>query len=58
MPFSQTIATSDSKADISHCVKSVRIRSNSGPHFPAFKLNTERYGLSLPIQSECGKIRT
>ena len=30
----------------SHCVKSVRIRSYSGPY------------LSLRIQSECGKIRT
>ena len=27
------------------------------PDFPAFGLNTERYGLSLRIQSECGKIR-
>ena len=26
-----------------HCVKSVRIWSYSGPHFPAFGLNTERY---------------
>ena len=26
-----------------HCVKSVRIRSNSGLYFPAFGLNTERY---------------
>ena len=25
-----------------HCVKSVRIRSYSGPHFPAFELNMER----------------
>ena len=39
-------------------VKSVRIRSYSGPHFPAFGLNTERYGVSLCIDSECGKIRT
>ena len=39
-------------------MKSVRIRSYSGPHFPAFELNTERYGVSLRIQSECGKIRT
>ena len=30
----------------------------SGPHFPAFGLNTERYSISLRIQSECGKIRT
>ena len=36
-----------------HCVKSVCIRSCSGPHFPAFGLNSERYGLSLHIQSEC-----
>ena len=43
---------------ISHCVKSVRIRSYSGPYFPAFGLNTERYGVSLRIQSECGKMRT
>ena len=40
------------------CVKSVRIRSFSGPHFPAFGLNTERYGVSIRIQSEYGKIRT
>ena len=32
-----------------HCVKSVRIRSYSGPYIPAF---------GLSIQSECGKIRT
>ena len=30
----------------------------SGPYFPAFGLNTERYEVSLCIQSECGKIRT
>ena len=29
-----------------HYVKSVRIRSYSGPHFPAFRLNTERYSIS------------
>ena len=32
--------------------------SFSGPYFPAFGLNTERYGVSLRIQSECGKIQT
>ena len=42
----------------SHCIKSVRIRSYSGPDFPAFGLNTERYGVSLSIQSECEKMRT
>ena len=41
-----------------HCVKRVRIRSFSGPYFSAFGLSTERYGVSLPIQSKCGKIRT
>ena len=28
------------------------------PAFPAFELNTERYGVSPRIQSECGKMRT
>ena len=36
----------------------VRIRSYSNPHFPAFGLNTDRYGVSLRIQSECGKMWT
>ena len=30
----------------------------SGPYFPAFGLNTERYFVSLHIQSECGKIQS
>ena len=30
----------------------------SGPYFSAFGLNTERYGVSLRIQSECGKVQT
>ena len=46
--------------------KCVRIRSYSSPHFPAFGLNTERYGVygvwrdevSVLIQSKCGKMRT
>ena len=41
-----------------HCVKSVRIRSYSGPHFSAFGLNAERYSVSLRIQSKCGNMRT
>ena len=41
-----------------HYVKSVRIRSYSGPHFPVFGLNTDRSGVSLRIQSKWGKIRT
>ena len=48
----------DINLDVSHCVKSVRIRSFSGPYFPTFGLNTERYSESLRFQSECGKIRT
>ena len=43
---------------IEHCVKSVLIRSYSGPYFPTFGLNTARYGVSLHIPSKCGKIRT
>ena len=31
-----------------HCVKTVRIRSYSGPHFSAFGLNTERYSRMTP----------
>ena len=30
----------------------------SGPYFSSFGLNTERYCVSLPIQSECRKTRT
>ena len=39
-------------------MKSVRIRSYSGPYFSAFGLNTERYSVSLRIQFECAKMRT
>ena len=28
----------------------------SDPYFPVFGLNTERYGVSHPIQSEYGKV--
>ena len=41
-----------------HLVQSVRIRSFSGPYFPEFGLNMERYSVSLRIQSKCGKIRS
>ena len=48
-----------SKSCIStHCLKSVRIRGYSGPHFPAFGVNTEGYDVSLRIESECGKVIT
>ena len=39
-------------------MKTVRIRSFSGPYFPAFWLNTKWYGISLRIQSKCRKVRT
>ena len=41
----------EAKASIcsAHCVKSVHIRSLSGAHFPAFRLNTKRYSVSLRI---------
>ena len=32
---------------LTDCVKSVYVRSYSGPHFPTFGLNTERYGVSV-----------
>ena len=41
-----------------HYVKSIQIRSFSGPYFPAFGLNIEIYGVNLRIQSEYRKIRT
>ena len=41
-----------------HCVKIVCIRSCFGPHFSAFELNMERYGLSLRIQFKYGKMQT
>ena len=41
-----------------HCVKSVCIWSYSGPYFTTFGLNTERYGVSLRIQSKSGKMQT
>ena len=40
----------------SHSVR-IRIRNYSGPYFPELGLKTERYGVSLCIQSQCGKIR-
>ena len=41
-----------------HCVKSVQIRSFSGPYFLVLGLNPERYSVNLYIQSKYGKIRT
>ena len=42
---------------LNHCVKSVRIRSYSGPHFPIFGLNSERYSVSLVFSPNTGKCR-
>ena len=39
-------------------MKSARIRSFSGPYFPAFGLNTEKYFVSLLIQTKYVKIQT
>ena len=39
-------------------MKSVRIWSFSGPYFLVFRLNTERYGVFVRSQFECGKIWT
>ena len=47
-----------SKKEEHHCVKSAHIQTYSGPYFVEFRLNMERYGVSLRIQSECGKTRT
>ena len=37
------------------CVKSVRIRSYSGPYFPAFGLNNSEYGLCLKSGTNLNK---
>ena len=37
-----------------HCVRSVCIRSYSGMHFPAFRLNAERYSIFSPNAGKCG----
>ena len=39
-------------------MKRVRVRSFSGPYFPEFGLNTEKYFVFLRVQPEYGKIRT
>ena len=54
----QIIQTLQTRKYSYSCVKSVHASSYSGPYFPAFGLNTERYGVSLRIQSKCAKLRT
>ena len=46
------------KFELKQHVKSAFIWNCSGPHFPTFGLDLERYGVSLRIQSECGKMQT
>ena len=46
------------KTSEDHYVKSIQIRSFSGPYFLVFEVNTERYSVSLHIQSEYREIRT
>ena len=41
-----------------HCVKSVQIRSFSGPYFPAFGMNPEIYSVNHCIHSKCEKVWT
>ena len=36
-----------------HCVKCVRIWSYSGPHFPAFGLNTDTFHAVLRLAETC-----
>ena len=40
---------------ITHCVKSVEIRSFSGPYFPVFGLNTEICGVISAFSPNTGK---
>ena len=43
-----------------HCVKSVQIRNFSGPYFPAFGLNTERfspYSVRMRVNTDQKKLR-
>ena len=42
----------------SECFTNVTIRVKVATYFPAFGLNTERYGVSLHLKSECWKMRT
>ena len=45
--LSYILNKSDNNNNKNHSVKSVRIQSYSGPHFPAFWPNTERYNVLL-----------
>ena len=56
--FEEHVKRLSRKSDQEFCVKSVRILSFSGTYLPVFRMNTERHGLFLRIQSKYGKIRT
>ena len=43
------------KVKLSHSLKSSRIWSYSGPHFPVFGLNTERFGYLSVFSPNAGK---
>ena len=49
--------------NLSHCVKSARIRSFCGPYFPAFRLSAGKYGpgklrkWTLFMQGVCSTLR-
>ena len=58
LSFSHDYGENSCVSGIGKYVKSVRIRSYSGAHYLVFGLNTERYGVSLRIQSKYGKMRT
>ena len=58
LSFSHEHGENSCVSGIGKYVKSVRIRSYSGAHYLVFGLNTERYGVSLRIQSKYGKMRT
>ena len=55
MYFYEISSTKNDNGNTTHYVKRICIRSFFGPHFPAFGLNGERYGVSLRIQSDGGK---
>ena len=54
--FNQSDFENDLQAQLA-TFKCNRIRSFSGQYFPTCGLNTERYSVSLRVQSECGKYR-
>ena len=54
--LNEDIAEEEMKSDNPHGVKSVRIRSYSGPYFPAFRLNTDQNNSEYGDFSRSGTI--